>query len=135
MASIASIEGIEPALAKALRKAGIRSTAQLLTKAGHAADRHKLAARTGVDEGLLLRWVQRADLMRAKGVGEEFSDLLLHAGVAGIDDLARSTPNELYAACLAVTSRNARIVRRPPSETEVAGWVDHATTLEPAVTS
>ncbi|MGI9612042.1 MAG: DUF4332 domain-containing protein [Acidimicrobiales bacterium] len=132
MVGIASIEGMGPALTGKLKGAGIRSTGQLLTKAGPAADRKKLAVKTGTSETVLLSWVQRSDLMRVKGVGEEFSDLLTHAGVTSAADLANTKPAELYASCLEIAQKDRTIVRRPPSEREVARWVEHARTLTPS---
>ena len=49
--------------------------------AGSKAGRVKLAETTGVSEAKILEWVNRADLFRIHGVGEEISDLLEAAGV------------------------------------------------------
>lgn len=133
MVGIASIEGIGPALTSKLKGAGIRSTGQLLNKAGPAADRKKLAVKIGTSEKVLLSWVQRSDLMRVKGVGEEFSELLAHAWVTTAADLAAAKPAELYATCVEIATQDRNIVRRPPSEREVASWVENARTLTPSL--
>lgn len=133
MVGIASIEGMGPALASKLKGAGIRSTGQLLNKAGQADRRKKLAVKIGTSETVLLSWVQRSDLMRVKGVGEEFSDLLAHARVTSAADLARAKPDDLYASCVEIATRDRTIVRRPPSEREVTSWVEHARTLTPSL--
>lgn len=133
MVGIASIEGMGPALTRKLKGAGIRSTSQLLNKAGPAEGRKKLSVKIGTSETVLLFWVHRSDLMRVKGVGEEFSDLLAHAGITSAADLARAKPNDLYATCVEIASQDRTIVRRPPSEREVTSWVTHARTLTPSL--
>ena len=81
MASIDTIEGIDHKQATSLRKARIRTVEALLKKGSTRAGRRDIAAATGIGEKLILEWVNRADLMRVNGVGEEYSDLLEAAGV------------------------------------------------------
>lgn len=132
MATIDSIEGIGPTYAKALRAGGIRSTGQLLKQGGSKKGRKGIADKVGISEKLVLEWVNRADLMRVKGVGEEYSDLLEQAGVDTVKELATRRPDNLHAKCLEVAGTK-NLVRRPPSASEVERWVVHAKTLEPAV--
>ncbi len=132
MGSIESIEAIGPERAERLRSAGVRSTRQLLAKAGDSTGRRRLAAACDVSERRLLKWAKRADLLRVRGVGGEFSALLEQVGVETARELAKYRADRLYAKCLEV-ARATELVRRPPSEREVQGWVDHAKTLAPAV--
>ncbi len=134
MTSIETIEGVGVRHGKALRKAGIRSTAALLKSAGSKKGRKACAAETGCTEAQLLEWVNRADLMRVRGVGEEYSDLLERTGVDTVKELRRRNAANLHAAMLAVnTAKKRHLVRRPPSMGEVERWVAHAKTLDPAV--
>ena len=87
MASIEEIEGVGPAYAKKLRAAGVRSTDALLKKGGAKKGRDALADATGFSSATILEWVNRADLMRVKGVGSEYSDLLEAAGVDTVKEL------------------------------------------------
>lgn len=132
MATIATIEGIGPSFATKLRAGGIRSTGQLLSKGGTKKGRKTIAAKCGISEKLVLEWVNRADLMRVKGIGEEYSDLLEHAGVDTVKELAKRRPDNLHAKCVEI-ARAKKLVRRPPSVREVERWVAHAKTLDPAV--
>ena len=130
MASIDTIEGIGPKHAKALRATGIRSTAALLKEAGSKKGRKALAADSGCTEQQLLGWVNRADLMRVRGVGEEYSDLLEQAGVDTVKELRNRKPANLHAKMIETnTAKKGRIVRRPPSLGEVERWVAHAKEL------
>ncbi|MFN0088802.1 MAG: DUF4332 domain-containing protein [Acidimicrobiales bacterium] len=133
MAKLASIEGIGPVSAEKLAACGLTTTEDLLRDAGSAAGRKRLAEQSGFSEEQLLGWVNRADLMRVKGVGEEFSDLLEVAGVDTVKELATRRADNLHAA-LQRTNEASKLVRRPPTLAEVTGWIEHAGTLDPAVT-
>jgi len=76
VSSIDTIEGMGPKDARKLRKAGVRTTESLLKKAGARKGRRALGLAATVPEKQILQWVNRADLMRVKGVGSEYSDLL-----------------------------------------------------------
>ena len=80
--NIEKIEGIGPKNAAALLKAGVKTTEGLLKAGATKKGRQELAEKTKISESNILGWVNRADLMRVKGVGEEYSDLLEAAVVA-----------------------------------------------------
>ncbi|MDX1690327.1 MAG: DUF4332 domain-containing protein [Acidimicrobiia bacterium] len=133
MPSIAAIEGLGVRNATKLRKARIRTTERLLKVAGDRSGRRALAEETGLEPKQILAWVNRADLMRVKGVGEEYSDLLERAGVDTIKELRRRNPQNLLAAMLEINDRK-RLVQRAPTASMVEAWVEHAKTLDPVVT-
>jgi len=132
MASIDAIEGVGHKQATRLRKAGVRTTEALLRVAAARKGRRTLAETTGLSEKLLLEWVNRADLMRVKGVGEEYSDLLEAAGVDTVKELRRRNPENLLGAMVDVNAKK-RLVRRLPTESMVERWVEHAKTIDPIV--
>ena len=133
MTTIATIEGIGPVYADKLKAAGIRTTERLLAAGATRSGRQAIADDCSISEKLVLGWVNRADLMRVKGIGEEFSDLLEQAGVDTVKELATRRPDNLYATCKQVSATKG-VVRRLPSAGEVERWVAHAKTLPPAVT-
>ena len=132
MPSIDAIQGIETAHARTLRKSGVRTTEALLKRAGTRGGLQELAAVTKLNEKMIMQWVNRADLMRVKGVGEEYSDLLEAAGIFSVKELRTHKPGPLLAKMTQVNSRR-RLVRRLPTETMVTRWVEHAAALPPAV--
>lgn len=132
MASIDYIEGIGPKNATKLRKAGIRTTEALLKRGATRKGRKEIAASTGISERQILEWVNRADLMRVKGIGSEYSDLLEAAGVDTVKELRRRSPRSLTNKMIEVNDAK-RLVRRLPTEAMVAGWVERAGSLEPVV--
>lgn len=133
MASIDAIEGVGHKQATKLRKAGVRTTEALLKVASARKGRKGLADATALSEHQLLEWVNRADLMRVKGVGEEYSDLLEAAGVDTVKELRRRNPGNLLGAMVDVNAKK-RLVRRLPTESMVERWVEDAKTLDPVVT-
>jgi hypothetical protein len=132
MPSIDAIEGIEHRLATKLRKGRIRTTEALLKQGATRKGRAELAAATGINEQLILSWVNRADLFRVKGVGEEYSALLESAGVDTVKELRRRNPANLLSTMVEINTAK-RLVRRLPTESMVARWVHHAKTLDPIV--
>jgi len=133
MANLATIEGIGPAYAKKMARCGISTTGALLKNCGDRAGRRKAAKESGCNEKQILGWVNRADLMRVKGVGEEYSDLLELAGVDTVKELATRNAENLHAKMLEVNEKK-KAVRRPPAASMVTAWVASAQQLAPAVT-
>lgn len=133
MGSIESIEGIGPKMGAKLRESGVRGTTTLLNRGATKAGRKALAAGTGLSEKNILEWVNRADLMRVKGVSTQYSDLLEAAGVDTVKELATRNADNLHAKMADVNGAK-KLVRRPPSLSEVKKWIAHAKKLKPAVT-
>lgn len=135
MASLTTIEGIGAKYRKALLNCGVRSTGALLSAGCDRKGRRALAKESGCSANQILEWVNRADLMRVKGVGEEYSDLLEAAGVDTVKELRTRNPANLHTAMLARnTAKKRALVRRPPGLSEVKRWVAHAKRLKPMVT-
>jgi predicted flap endonuclease-1-like 5' DNA nuclease len=131
--NISSIEGIGPAMASKLAEQGIRSTDALLKSAADRKGRRALAKETGISTKQILNWVNKADLMRIRGIGEEYSDLLEAAGVDTVRELAVRNPYNLHSAMQVVNDKKS-LVRRVPSLVEVESWVMEAKKLAPMVT-
>lgn len=127
---IASIEGVGPAYAEKLKAAGIANTSTLLEKAKDPKGRKTVAAETGIDESRILKWANMCDLMRIKGVGEEYSELLEAAGVDTVKELRTRKAENLHAKMLEVNEAK-KLVRQTPSAKLVTDWVEQAKTLPP----
>jgi predicted flap endonuclease-1-like 5' DNA nuclease len=130
---IIEIEGIGTAVADRFREAGVRTTEALLKRGATPAGRKELATATGQTPKRVLEWVNRADLLRIRGVGSEFSDLLELAGVDTVKELAQRRADNLHAKMLEVNATK-KVVRRPPSLRAVEAWVEEAKSLPAAVT-
>lgn len=132
MASIDTIVGIGHREATKLRKSRVRTTEALLKVAATRSGRRHLCGTVGVPEPRILEWVNRADLMRVKGVGEEYSDLLECAGVDTVKELRRRNAANLLSTMIEVNAKK-RLVLRLPTQAMVQRWVDGAKSLEPIV--
>jgi len=125
---IVDVEGIGPAYADRLHAADIQTTDDLLAAGAKPAGRKALAERTGITEKQLLEWINHADLMRIKGVGSEYADLLEAAGVDTVIELSHRNPDNL-ASAMKGYNEHKELVRRVPGLAEVEGWVTEAKTL------
>ena len=131
--NIEEVEGIGPANAGKLKTAGVDTTDELLERGATPAGRTSLEGATGIDHGLILEWVNHVDLMRIKGVGSEYSDLLEAAGVDSPAELARRNAANLATTVQEVVAARPNIVRRVPSEAELQGWIDQSKDLPKVV--
>ena len=133
MGRIIDVEGIGATYKEKLKAFGVSSTEDLLWLGASPNGREEIVEGTGISEKLILEWVNLCDLMRIKGVGEEYSDLLEEAGVDTVKELRNRNPENLHGAVLATNERK-KLVRRPPSRRMVKNWVEQAKTLPPMVT-
>jgi predicted flap endonuclease-1-like 5' DNA nuclease len=130
---IEDVEGIGPAFATKLQAAGVATTDALLDRGGSAGGRARLAGDTGISQTLLLEWVNHADLMRLDGVGSEFADLLEAAGVDSCAELAQRNAANLATTFQELDAARPNTVRRVPSESTIAGWIEQAGKLAKVV--
>jgi len=128
MASIVKIEGIGDVYRQKLQSAGVKTVEKLLKRGATPAGRDQLAGETGISGSLILEWVNHADLWRIKGVGEEYSDLLEEAGVDTVVELAQRRADNLFAKMNEVNMAK-KLVRRLPTEAQVAEWISQAKKL------
>jgi predicted flap endonuclease-1-like 5' DNA nuclease len=130
---IEDVEGIGAGYAAKLGAVGVRTTDDLLLAGATLNAREKLAMDAGISGELILKWVKDVDLMRVPGVGPQYSDLLAAAGVDSPAELARRNPANLAVTFQEVVAARPGTVRRIPSETEIAGWVDAARSVDKIV--
>jgi predicted flap endonuclease-1-like 5' DNA nuclease len=125
---ISKLRGISNQVRTKLKQQGVTYTDQLLEAAGSADSRRALAARSGIEEPVLLRLTCRADLARIKGVGAIFADMLELIGVDRVVSLAAQAPDRLHGM-LHELNIAERFARRAPTQDEVADWVAQAQAL------
>lgn len=133
MTKLTEIEGIGAVCAGKLSGIDVNTVEELLSKGATKKGRGQLAEACELSEKRILRWVNMADLMRIKGVGEEYSDLLEAAGVDTVKELRTRRPDNLTAKMKEVNAEK-KLVRQTPTESAVAGWVEQAKALPDVVT-
>lgn len=130
---IEEIEGIGSVYGEKLRAAGIITPEGLLEKCATKSGRTALAKDTGINEKLILKWTNHADLFRINGVGPQFSELLEAAGVDTVKEFRNRKAENLYAKIQEVNEAK-KLVRRLPSPDQLAGMIEEAGKIEPKMT-
>jgi hypothetical protein len=108
-----------------LHEAGVATTEALLEQGATPSRRKELADKTGISERLILKWVNRADLFRVKGIGEQDSDLRAAAGVEAVLELAQRRADHLHQK-MVETNEAKKLVRVVPGPEQVTDWVEQA---------
>ena len=130
---ISEIEGIGPAYAEKLIAAGVKTVNALLEKGCTRKGRKELAETTSLNESVILKWVNMADLFRVKGIGGEYSELLEKAGVDTVKELRKRNAENLHEKMVQVNSEGRGLVRQLPALSVVKRWIKAAEELEPKV--
>lgn len=133
MTALTAIEGIGDVYMGKLKEAGIDSLESLLEKCTTPAGRTALADSSGISSKLILKWANRADLARVKGIGTQYADLLEVAGVDTVPALARRVPENLLKA-MADANDQRKTVNRLPTIGQVEDWVNQAKDLPRVLT-
>ena len=128
MPNVIDIEGIGPQYAEKLKTIGVTTTDVLLEKGATKKGRTQIADLSGINEKLILKWVNHADLFRVKGVAGQYAELLEAAGVDTVAELAQRKPENLHAT-ITKTNETKKLVRSLPDAKAVAGWIAEAKTL------
>ncbi len=134
MTSINSINGMTHIEATKLRRARVRTTVTFLQIASSRSGRALLTKETGISSPKLLHWAKRAELMKIKDLGRDYSDLLEAVGVESVSELKRRNPESLHESMSAINKKQ-EIVDRMPSLKRVAKWIEESKDIEIKVSS
>jgi predicted flap endonuclease-1-like 5' DNA nuclease len=128
MSKLSMIEGIGDTYEKTLKEAGVSSVEALLSGCATKKERAALAEKSGITEKLILKWANHADLIRIKGVGGEYAELLEAAGVDTVPELSKRKPDNLFKKICEVNTEKS-LVRKLPTAKQVEDWVKQAGAL------
>jgi predicted flap endonuclease-1-like 5' DNA nuclease len=128
MTKLIKIEGIGGAYERKLNAVGLFSLQDLLEKGATPKGRKEIADKTGISDTLILKWTNRADLFRIKGIGEEYGDLLEVAGVDTVPELAQRKAENLYQKVVE-TNNAKKLVRKLPAVSQIKSWIEQAKKL------
>ena len=134
MTSIDSINGMTHIEATKLRRARVRTTVTFLQIASSRSGRALLTKETGISSPKLLHWAKRAELMKIRDLGRDYSDLLEAVGVESVSELKRRNPESLHESMSAINNRQ-EIVDRMPSLKRIAKWIEESKDIEIKVSS
>lgn len=125
---ISQIKGMPSEAQRKLEAFEIRTTDDLLQKAATPPMRTHLAREIGVTPSEMTEWVNRADLMRLKGVGKEMANLLEEAGVDSSKELKHRKADHLYERLHEINAEK-HITHHAPSLAQVQEWIVEAETF------
>ena len=128
MSHINEIEGIGPSHTKKFAEVGVTTVEDLLKAGATPKGRKDLATKTGFHEHHLLKWVNQADLLRIKGVGRQYAELLQASGVDSVKELAQRKPDHLHEK-LKESNEAKNQVHLVPNLTNVTNWISEAKKL------
>lgn len=124
---IEEIEGIGPKYAEALKKIGIIKTDELLKiKQKDVVD---IAKKIDVPKKNLDKWIEIADLMRVKGVGEEYSEALNRIGIDSVKEFRHRNPANTLTKLEELDKEFPDILRKLPNVDMISEWISEAKKL------
>lgn len=127
--AIADLPGISAEQQRLLQAQGITTTHQLLLATRTPAAKQQLAAQLKIHPQYIAKWVALADLARIPTVGVQYCGLILHGGVASVQQLAQTPFSRLHQNI--VKLQVAHFQRRDlvPALSLVKQWVSEAQQL------
>ena len=122
---IREIKGLRDEVRQKLEEGGILTVEQLLEQTNNGPRKGALAKKLGIPSSELTELVNRADLMRLKGVGTEMANLLEECGVDSCKELQHRTAANLHAK-LKSTNDEKKITHHAPTLAQVEAWIKEA---------
>ena len=125
---IGEIKGLDAGIQQKLEADGITTVEELLRDTATPQQRSALAKKLGVEGSQLTEWINRADLMRLKGVGTEMANLLEECGVDSCKELQHRKADNLHTK-LKETNDAKKITHHAPTLAQVEDWIHEAAML------
>jgi predicted flap endonuclease-1-like 5' DNA nuclease len=129
---IEAIEGIGPGFGGKLRADGIDTIEKLLTTCATDEGVAEVCKCVDLDETTVRNWATMADLMRIKGLGGQWAELMWRSGISSVQDLASQEVAPLRLRFREVNDAEHRVAELP-GENRVTGFIDQARSLDPVL--
>jgi predicted flap endonuclease-1-like 5' DNA nuclease len=119
---IEAIEGIGSIYGGRLRKLGVHTTGRLTyEETGSLAERMELPRKT------VEQWKHMAELIKVNGIGPQYAEALVRAGIEGIAELKRRSPAKIADQVNAyLDTLDTNVLGVKVTEKRVEGWQDKA---------
>ena len=129
---VETIEGIGSGFGQRLRDEGIDTTEKLLEACTTDAGVARVCQCVDLDENTVRNWGTMADLVRIKGLGGQWAELMWRAGVTSVQDLASREVAPLRARFKEVNEEEHRVAELP-GENRVTKFIAQAKELDPVL--
>jgi predicted flap endonuclease-1-like 5' DNA nuclease len=129
---IETIEGIGTGFGTRLREDGIDTTEKLLQLCTTQEGVARVCKCVDLDEDTVRNWATMADLIRIKGLGGQWAELMWRSGVRSVQDLAGREIAPLRATFREVNEKERRVAELP-GENRVKGFIEQAKSLKPVL--
>lgn len=115
------LKGIDQKLVGQLNAAGVLTTSDMMKVWLDPDRRGQVTASSGLSEDQFQRMVSMARVARMPGVGPNYAQLLVTAGVIGRKSLSKHTPETLLKR-LGEVKTSERLAGPVPTSAEVVAW-------------
>ncbi|MFA5944265.1 MAG: DUF4332 domain-containing protein [Candidatus Thermoplasmatota archaeon] len=123
---IEDIEGIGKVYGDKLRALGVQTTARLAYE-----DVASLAERMQLPRRTVEQWKQMAELIKVNGIGPQYAEALVRAGIAGIAELKRRSATKIADQVNAyLDTLDTNVLGTKITAKRVEGWQDNATPMK-----
>jgi predicted flap endonuclease-1-like 5' DNA nuclease len=129
---IEKIEGIGAGFGKRLKADGITTTEALLDLCRTDEGVARVCQCVELDEHTVRNWGTMADLMRIKGLGGQWAELMWRAGVSSVQDLAQREIVSLRTKMREINDAEHRVAELP-GEKRVTKFIAEAGQLDPVL--
>jgi APA family basic amino acid/polyamine antiporter len=122
---VLKLEGVGPTFASKLEAAGYYTAFQV-----RDADAGEIAKAAGVPRAEVVKWQHMAALLPVNGVGPQYAEALVRAGVTSLEDLAGREPEPLAKdVAKLLSSKDVTIVGQPVTPKRASAWIEDANRL------
>jgi predicted flap endonuclease-1-like 5' DNA nuclease len=119
---VEDLEGIGPTYGERLRKLGVHTTGRLAYE-----DTASLAERMQLPRRTVEQWKHMAELIKVSGIGPQYAEALVRAGIEGIAELKRRSPAKIAEQVNAyLDTLDTNVLGNKITEKRVEGWQDKA---------
>lgn len=124
---IIEIEGVGEKYAKILEKAGFANAEDLIPLTWREVK--ELAEKTKISPKLIDKWQEQAELMKIKGIGPEYSEVLNRIGIDSTKELSYRTAQSTLDKIVEFDKKQPDVIRKIPKVEDLDGWIKEANDL------
>ena len=123
---LSQLPGLSDEQLAQLERVGLATTHDLLSQTRSPRDLQQIAQRLNLPLRYPQKWVALASLSQLPSIGCQYCGLILHSGIASIQQLATVAPGRLHSQILRLHTATMRRSDLCPTPDQVVCWVREA---------